>query len=103
METTLDRFGRIIIPKNVRDDMGLEVGVVLQIETKGEKIVLQPVQGEPKIIAKKGILVFTGTAVGDVGAALQEHRKRRLKKDGREGLEEHENRIRHIHYRLRNR
>jgi AbrB family looped-hinge helix DNA binding protein len=83
METTIDRFGRIIIPKDVRDDMGLEAGAVLQIEKEGEKIILQPVQGEPKITAKKGILVFTGAAAGDVGAALQEHRRRRLKKMAR--------------------
>ena len=83
METTHDRFGRIIIPKDVRDDMGLEAGSVLQIEKKGEKIVLQPVHGEPKILERKGILVFTGSAVGDVGAALNEHRKRRLKKMAR--------------------
>jgi len=83
METTLDRFGRIIIPKEVRDDMGLEAGAVLQIEKKGEKIVLHPLQGEPKISEKKGILVFTGTAVGDVGADLHEHRKRRLRKMAR--------------------
>ena len=84
METTIDRFGRIVIPKDVRDDMGLEAGAVLQIEKEGEKIVLQPVQGEPQVMEKKGILVFTGTAVGDVGAALHEHRKRRLKKISRE-------------------
>ena len=83
METTLDRFGRIIIPKNVREDMGLEAGAILQIEKQGEKIVLQPVQGEPQVVEKKGILVFTGGAVGDVGSALQEHRRSRLKKIGR--------------------
>jgi AbrB family looped-hinge helix DNA binding protein len=83
METTIDRFGRIVIPKDVRDDMGLEAGAVLQIEKEGEKIVLQPVQGEPQVMEKKGVLVFTGTAVGDVGAALHEHRKRRLKKISR--------------------
>jgi AbrB family looped-hinge helix DNA binding protein len=83
METTLDRFGRIIIPKGVRDDMGLEAGAILQIEKEGEKIVLQPVHGEPQVMEKKGILVFTGTAVGDVGAALHEHRKSRLKKMSR--------------------
>jgi AbrB family looped-hinge helix DNA binding protein len=83
METTLDRFGRIVIPKDVRDDMGLEAGAILQIEKKGEKIVLQPVQDEPQVMEKKGILVFTGTAVGDVGAALHEHRKSRLKKMSR--------------------
>jgi AbrB family looped-hinge helix DNA binding protein len=83
METTLDRFGRIIIPKDVRDDMGLEAGAVLQIEKEGEKIVLQVVHGEPKIKEKKGILVFTGKPVGDLEAALYEHRKRRLKKMAR--------------------
>ena len=80
METTLDRFGRIVIPKDVRDDMGLEPGAVLQIEKKGEKFVLQPVQDEPQVMEKKGLLVFTGSAVGDVGAALHEHRRSRLKK-----------------------
>jgi AbrB family looped-hinge helix DNA binding protein len=89
METTLDRFGRIIIPKNVREDMGLEAGAVLRIEKQGEKIVLQPIQGEPQVVEKKGILVFTGGAVGDVGSALIEHRRSRLKKVGR--AKSHEN------------
>ena len=83
METTLDRFGRIIIPKNVREDMGLEAGTVLQVEKQGEKIVLQPVQGEPQVVEKKGILVFTGGAIGDIGPALRQHRQSRLKKIGR--------------------
>jgi len=83
METTLDRFGRIVIPKHVRDNMGLEAGTILQIEKEGKKIVLHPVQGKPQVMEKKGILVFTGTAVGDVGAALHEHRRSRLKKISR--------------------
>ena len=83
METTLDRFGRIIIPKNVREDIGLEAGAVLQVEKQGEKIVLQPVQGEPQVVEKKGILVFTGGAIGDIGSALRQHRQSRLKKIGR--------------------
>jgi AbrB family looped-hinge helix DNA binding protein len=83
METTLDRFGRVVIPKDVRDDMGLEAGAVLRVEKEGEKIVLQPVQTEPQVIEKKGILVFTGAAVGDIGSALHEHRRSRLKKMAR--------------------
>jgi AbrB family looped-hinge helix DNA binding protein len=83
MVTKLDRFGRIIIPKDVRDDMGLEAGAVLQIEKQGEKIILQPVKGEPQITEKRGILVFTGVAVGDLKAALHEHRRSRLKKMSR--------------------
>ena len=83
MEATLDRFGRIVIPKDVRDDMGLEAGAVFQIEKEGEKIILQAVHGEPKIKEKNGILVFTGRPVGDVEAALHQHRKRRIKKMAR--------------------
>ena len=85
METTLDRFGRVVIPKHVRDNMGLEAGTILQIEKEGKKIVLHPVQREPQVMEKKGILVFTGTSVGDVGFALHEHRKNRLKKMSRRG------------------
>ena len=83
METTLDRFGRIIIPKNVRDDMGLEAGVVFQIQKQGEKIVLQPLQGEAQVVERDGILVFTGVAVGDVSQTLHEHRRGRLKRIGK--------------------
>ena len=83
METTLDRFGRIIIPKNVREDMGLEAGALFLIEKQGEKIILKPLQGEPQVVEKKGIFVFTGAAVGDVDSALHEHRRSRLKKTWR--------------------
>jgi len=34
METSLDRCGRIIIPKDVRDDMGLEAGVGLRLPSQ---------------------------------------------------------------------
>ena len=63
--------------------MGLEAGIVLHIEKQGEKIVLEPVQGEPQVVEKKGILVFAGGAVGDVSSALHHHRRSPLKKIGR--------------------
>ncbi|MBW2333424.1 MAG: AbrB/MazE/SpoVT family DNA-binding domain-containing protein [Deltaproteobacteria bacterium] len=40
METTLDKFGRIVIPKRVRDDLGLKPGAVLQIEQAEQKILM---------------------------------------------------------------
>ena len=82
METTLDRFGRIVIPKDVRKGMGLEPGSVLRIENEGQKIVIQPVPTEPQIVEKEGILVFTGVAEGDIASALHEHRQGRVKKTG---------------------
>ncbi len=75
METTLDRFGRVVIPKQVRDDLGLKAGAVLQIEDTKEKILLKPVREEPHVVVKKGVLVFSGTANGDIVDAIRSQRE----------------------------
>jgi len=54
METTLDRFGRIIIPKDVRDDMGLEAGAVLQIEKKEKRSSFSPYRVNRRSLRKRG-------------------------------------------------
>ena len=46
METTLDRFGRIVIPKKVRKDFNLKPGAHLKIEETDDTIVLKPVSDE---------------------------------------------------------
>lgn len=35
MEATVDKFGRIVIPKRVRDDLGIKAGTVVLLEEKG--------------------------------------------------------------------
>jgi AbrB family looped-hinge helix DNA binding protein len=78
METTLDRFGRVVIPKQVRDDLGLKPGAVLEIEEVEQKIFLKPMHGEPHVVTKDGVLVFSGTAIGDIVGAIRTHRQKRL-------------------------
>ncbi|MBI3292898.1 MAG: AbrB/MazE/SpoVT family DNA-binding domain-containing protein [Elusimicrobia bacterium] len=80
METTLDKFGRVVIPKEVRDDLGLQPGAVLLVEEHPHEILLRPVQGEPQVIVKDGILVFTGHPTGHIADALHAHREERLKR-----------------------
>jgi len=82
METTLDKFGRIVIPKRVRDDLGLKPGAVLQIEQADQKILMEPVNEEPHVVVKNGVLVFSGTATGDLVGAIQTHRQERLSEAG---------------------
>jgi len=79
METTLDRFGRIVIPKKIREHFNLKAGSPIRIEEVDQAIVLKPVQGEPKLVLKDGVLVFSGTPIGDLEQALDEDRKGRLK------------------------
>jgi len=82
METTLDRFGRIIIPKKVRSNLGLKPGAHLTIEETDDTIVLKPVSDEPHVIDKDGVLVFSGAATGNIEETLAQHRKERLKTIG---------------------
>ena len=42
METTLDRFGRIVIPKKIRDDFNLKPGSQISIEESDQVIILKP-------------------------------------------------------------
>lgn len=79
METTLDKFGRIVIPKPVRDHYGLAAGVVLEIHSGEDGIVLLPKKPQPDLIEKGGVLVFTGKAEEDLEEAVESHREERTR------------------------
>ena len=74
METALDKFGRIVIPKKIRDDFNLKPGSQIRIEENEQAIILKPVAGEPSLRWKDGVLVFSGAPIGDLDKALEKHR-----------------------------
>ena len=80
METTLDRFGRVVIPKQLREDLGLHPGSVLQIKKDNQKIFIEPIHEEPKFVVKKGVLVYQGTAIDDIEKVIKDHHQNRLTK-----------------------
>ena len=57
---TIDRAGRVVIPKAVRDALRLAPGDLLEIRTSNDEITLKPVRGEPAIRKKRGIWVYCG-------------------------------------------
>ena len=79
MEATVDRFGRIVIPKKIRDDFNLKTGAPLRIVEGDNEIVLKPIEGEPSLIEKDGVLVFTGKAVGNIEDNLEQSRRERIR------------------------
>lgn len=79
METRVDRFGRIVIPKQMRDELGLTPGTVVEVRRGDRGCVVEPVSVEPDLVERDGVLVFTGQASGDVAGALDAGRKARLK------------------------
>lgn len=79
METIVDKFGRVVIPKRVRNHLGLEPGSILEVEEHDDEVILKVVRTESPIKVEEGIAVFTGKAVGNLESALQTYRDERLK------------------------
>lgn len=78
VNATLDRFGRIVIPKRLRDHLGLEAGSVLEIQQRdGDRIVLRVRREEPDLSRVDGVLVYGGEATGDLERAVEAQREAR--------------------------
>ena len=84
--TKLDQFGRVVIPKPIRDDLGLKPGTVLEIREDGDAIVLRSADPSPTLRVKGHVLVFTGEAQGDLLDAVRNQREERMRIVG--GMEE---------------
>lgn len=84
MEIHVDRFGRVVIPKAVRSHLGLQTGAALEVEERPHELRLRPVHAEPTLLLKGGVLVFTGTAAGEVAGAVRTHREERLSRFARQ-------------------
>jgi AbrB family looped-hinge helix DNA binding protein len=55
---SIDRAGRLVLPKPVRQQLQLEPGESLELESFEDHIILRPVRGNSKAYKKQGIWVF---------------------------------------------
>lgn len=55
---TIDRAGRIVIPKILRDELDLAPGDTLELESAGDSITLRPARASIPLIQQKGVWVF---------------------------------------------
>ncbi len=79
MEAVIDKFGRIVIPKRLRDDLGLKPGSVIKIEANRNELLLKPVQEEYPLEYKDGVLLFTGQSSGNIEDEIYKIREERIK------------------------
>ncbi|MDA7645609.1 AbrB/MazE/SpoVT family DNA-binding domain-containing protein [bacterium] len=69
MTITIDKAGRVVIPKSIRERLNLIPGSELEIDVKGNEINMAASSTETKLIEKKGVLVFDGRSDADIGIA----------------------------------
>lgn len=66
MKTSIDSVGRILVPKALRDALGLTAGSTVDISRYGAGLQLIPTGRTARLVEESGVLVATGeTAVDD--------------------------------------
>jgi AbrB family looped-hinge helix DNA binding protein len=62
---TLDKAGRVVLPKPLRDRLQLAPGDTLQLEAEGENITLRPVRKNVMLKKELGVWVYQGEPTDD--------------------------------------
>ena len=57
---TIDKAGRVVIPKTLRDELRLEPGDSLTLESDGDHVLLRPVRSASALRKEHGIWEFGG-------------------------------------------
>ena len=79
---TLDKAGRIVLPKPVRDELQLSAGDTLELESSGEQITLRPLRGNAPLRKKRGLWVFS--AGEPLSAETVEQTQRQVQEERRQ-------------------
>jgi AbrB family looped-hinge helix DNA binding protein len=86
----IDKAGRIVVPKKVRDAVGLHAGDNLDIEVRGDEIVLRAKLRAKGLHKDRGLWVYDSGAGGttdDINASIKNDRERRMRYVAGESLE----------------
>jgi AbrB family looped-hinge helix DNA binding protein len=77
---SLDKAGRVMIPKSLRQELHLGPGDILQLDSEGEQITLRPLRAKALFKKERGVLVYQGEPTGaSVIAVIDRERERRLR------------------------
>ena len=60
MTIKIDKAGRIVLPKPVRERFHLREGSELELEERPDGLTLRPVEQQPSMVRKNGIWVHLG-------------------------------------------
>lgn len=57
MRITIDSAGRLVVPKSIRDELGLRGGEELEIVERDGRIEIEPVPTPMRLVDRGGVLV----------------------------------------------
>ena len=78
-KVTLDKAGRVVIPKALRDELNLGPGDALRLEAEGEQIILRPLRGVIPLRKERGLWVYrTGQTLS---ASVSDDTLRKVRKE----------------------
>jgi AbrB family looped-hinge helix DNA binding protein len=78
MTVTIDKFGRILIPKKVREELHLSPDDAVELRVEDGVIHIRPIPQEAPLRFEGRVLVVDAEAVGDLENALERSRDERL-------------------------
>jgi len=82
MKTTIDAAGRLVIPRRIRREAGLEAGSELEIRLEDGHIEIMPAPLEVKLVKKGSLMVAVpARPVGALTEADVEQTRHRLRRE----------------------
>lgn len=70
MKVSIDRAGRIVVPKALRDELHLEPGTRLEIRLREGRIELEPAPAPMRLVRRgRGLVATTEEPLPRIGAA----------------------------------
>jgi AbrB family looped-hinge helix DNA binding protein len=81
---SIDKAGRVVLPKALREKMHVEAGDDLLVEAEGDRITLRPIRQEALLKKELGVWVYQGESSNkSIPELIEAERERRV----RESLE----------------
>lgn len=76
----LDKAGRVVLPKRLRQQMHLAPGDILELESEGERLTLRPVRPQALLKKEYGVWVYPGEpAAVSIPDLIDREREQRLR------------------------
>ena len=81
MRITIDKAGRVVIPKELRRELGVVAGAKLEATAEGGRLVIEPLANAVVLVEEEGLLVATSPSPesqltdSDVLQAIDEQRR----------------------------